>query len=287
VAAYKPHPLADKPHPLVDKPRPAADTPHAGDASHPIELLRAAAASLGLTLGATHVNAFETYYRELTAWNERLNLTAITGYEEVQRRHFLDSLSCLLALPGRTASDDLPDMVPVQVGSGSLRLADVGSGAGFPGIPLKIMLPDARVTLIEATAKKTAFLHHIVRLLGLEGVEILTARVEDVAQMPEHREQYDLVVARAVAHMCILAEYCLPLCRVGGRVVVQKGSEGAEEAQTALPAIQFLGGTLAGVKSLDVPELPPGRTLVVVDKVAKSPQGYHRRPGMPAKRPLC
>jgi 16S rRNA (guanine527-N7)-methyltransferase len=251
-----------------------------------MELLRAGAASLGLTLGASHVSAFETYYRELAAWNQRLNLTAITGYEEVQRRHFLDSLSCLLALPATPAAQGLPDVVPLQLGSGSLRLADVGSGAGFPGIPLKIMLPDARVTLIEATAKKTVFLRHVIRLLGLGGIEVLTARAEDVGRMPEHREQYDLVVARAVAPLCVLAEYCLPLCRVRGRVVAQKGSEGAEEAEGAVSAVELLGGTLAGVKPVELEELP-GRTLVVIDKVARTPAEYPRRAGMPSKRPLC
>jgi len=251
-----------------------------------MEVLRAGAASLGLTLGAGHVSAFETYYRELAAWNQHLNLTAITGYDEVQRRHFLDSLSCLLALPGGSAPQTLPDVVPLQLASGSLRLADVGSGAGFPGLPLKIMLPDARVTLIEATAKKTAFLHHIVRVLGLGGVEVLTARAEDVGHMPEHREQYDLVVARAVASMCVLAEYCLPLCRVRGRVVAQKGSEGAEDAESAVSAIELLGGALAGVKPVELEELP-GRTLVVIDKVARTPAEYPRRAGMPSKRPLC
>lgn len=261
-----------------------------------MELLRAGAASLGLTLGAGHLSAFETYYRELTAWNQRFNLTAITGYEEVQRRHFLDSLSCLLALPGGAEAGPLPDRVlpdrvlpdrvVLQRGSGSLRLADVGSGAGFPGIPLKIMLPDARVTLIEATAKKATFLRHIVRLLGLKEIEVLSARAEDVGRMPEHREQYDLVVARAVANFYVLAEYCLPLCRVKGRLVAQKGSEGAEESQGALPVIALLGGTLVGVKAVDLKELPPGRTLVVIDKVARTPEEYPRRPGMPSKRPL-
>ncbi|HHX44002.1 MAG TPA: 16S rRNA (guanine(527)-N(7))-methyltransferase RsmG [Chloroflexi bacterium] len=251
-----------------------------------MELLRAGAASLGLTLGASHLRAFETYYRELAAWNQQFNLTAITGYQEVQRRHFLDSLSCLLALPVG-APAPLPDEVAIQVGSGSLRVADVGSGAGFPGLPLKIMLPDARVTLIEATGKKAAFLQHMVRLLGLQGVEVLAARAEDVGRMPEHREQYDLVVARAVAPLGVLAEYCLPLCRLQRRMVAQKGSEGAEEAEAALPAIARLGGALISVKSLAHEALPPGRTLVVIDKVARTPEAYPRRPGIPSKRPLA
>jgi len=252
-----------------------------------MELLRAGARALGLTLGPGHIAAFESYYRELAAWNQRLNLTAITGYEEVQRRHFVDSLSCLLALPVGPEARGLPDSVPLQVGSAGLRLADVGSGAGFPGLALKIMLHDARVTLIEATAKKVSFLRHMVRLLGLEGVEIVNARAEDVGQMPEHREQYDMVVARAVAPLCVLAEYCLPLCRVGGRVVAQKGSEGSDEAEQARGAIALLGGGPVEVKPVEIAELPPNRTLVVIDKVAKTPEEYPRRAGMPSKRPLC
>ncbi|NLG26574.1 MAG: 16S rRNA (guanine(527)-N(7))-methyltransferase RsmG [Chloroflexi bacterium] len=251
-----------------------------------MELLREGAKGLGLVLDAGHLSAFERYYRELEDWNQRLNLTSVTGYAEVQHKHFLDSLTCLLALPQPRVSGDIPDTMPLQRPGGPLRVVDVGSGAGFPGLPLKIMLPEVRLTLIEATGKKTAFLQHIVAVLELADVQVLNARVEDVAHQPEHREQYDLVVARAVARLAVLAEYCLPLCRPGGRMVAQKGESAAEEAEEAARAIGLLGGAEACIKSVALPGVWRDHHLVVVDKVARTPEGYPRRVGVPAKRPL-
>ena len=147
--------------------------------------------------------AFERYAAELAAWNRRINLTAITEPGEVRVKHFLDSLSCLPAMRQTDFS----------------RIIDVGTGAGFPGIPLKIALPDIQLTLIESVGKKTAFLAHIVQVLGLDGVEILTARAEDVGRMPDHRESYDWALARAVAPVNVLAEYLLPLLKVGGHML--------------------------------------------------------------------
>lgn len=252
-----------------------------------MELLREGAKSLGLILSPTHLAAFERYYRELASWNQRFNLTTITGYDQVQCRHFLDSLSCVLALPPGDEEARVPDAVPLQRLSRPLWCVDVGSGAGFPGLPLKIVLPQAKMTLVEATGKKVAFLRHMVRVLQLDDVEVLHARAEEVGHMPEHRERYDFVVARAVAHLCVLAEYCLPLCRVGARVVAQKGEDAQEEASAAEPALRLLRGTLRDIKPVTVPGLPSGRHLVVVGKVAKGPDAYPRRPGVPSKRPLC
>ncbi|OGO06857.1 MAG: hypothetical protein A2Y73_00780 [Chloroflexi bacterium RBG_13_56_8] len=252
-----------------------------------MEVLQEGAKSLGLSLSSKHLAAFEQYYRELSSWNQRFNLTTITGYEQIQNRHFLDSLSCVLALPFKDGEEKVPDVVPLQRLSQPLWCIDVGSGAGFPGLPLKIMLPEAKMTLVEATGKKVAFLKHIVRTLQLENVEVLHARAEDVGHMPEHRESYDLVMARAVANLGVLAEYCLPLCRVGGRMVAQKGEDALEEAPLAERAFQVLGGALKDIKPVTLPGLPEGRYLVVVTKVAKTPEDYPRRPGMPTKRPLC
>lgn len=254
-----------------------------------MELLKGEAQSLGLTLAAAHLDAFERYYRELAAWNARFNLTAITGYEDVQRKHFLDSLSCVLALPTEELSPgvELPDTAPLQRRLAPLRCADVGSGAGFPGLPLKILMPDIRLTLIESTGKKADFLRHMVELLDLKNVEVLPYRAEDVGHMSEHRECYDVVVARAVAHLCVLAEYCLPLIRLGGRLIAQKGEGAPAEAAAAQPALDELGGVLRHVKAVALPGLSEERYLVVVDKLTKSPEQYPRRPGMPSKRPLC
>jgi len=252
-----------------------------------MRLLQEGARALGLILSATHLAAFEEYYRQLASWNLRFNLTAITGYEDVQCKHFLDSLSCLLALPQRGQVGAIPDAMPLQLWPGPLRCLDVGSGAGFPGIPLKILLPEARMALLEATAKKVHFLRHVVKVLGLEQVEVLHGRAEDIAHLPDHRERYDFVVARAVANLSVLAEYCLPFCRVGGRMVGQKAEDAEHEAHSAAQAFEILGGTLVDIKRVALPGLPAGRYLVVVDKRRKGPQEYPRRPGMPSKKPLC
>ncbi|MBC7237327.1 MAG: 16S rRNA (guanine(527)-N(7))-methyltransferase RsmG [Chloroflexi bacterium] len=252
-----------------------------------MEILVEGARRLGLTLESRHIQLFELYYRELMTWNERFNLTAISGYEQVQSRHFLDSLTCLLALPTSMSTREIPDTVPLQRYGCALRLADVGSGAGFPGLPIKIMLPDAHMTLIEATAKKVAFLRHVVEVLGLSGVQVLNARAEEVGHMPEHRETYDAVMARAVARMATLAEYCLPLCRIGGRMIAPKGEDAEAEAEADKEAIRLLGGTLVAVKPVLLPEIEADHYLVVVDKIAHTPDIYPRRPGVPAKRPLA
>jgi 16S rRNA (guanine527-N7)-methyltransferase len=250
-----------------------------------MKLLKARAADLGLNLGLRHLELFDVYYRELAVWNQRLNLTAITGYEDVQIKHFLDSLSCLLALtPGGPTA--IPSTVPVQRTSQPLWFLDVGSGAGLPGLPIKIMLPDIRMTLVETTGKKVTFLRHIVKTLELEGVQVLNARAEDVGRLPEHRERYDVVLARAVAHLSVLSEYCLPFARVGGRVVAPKGPDAPDEAKTARIAIEMLGGSLVEVKPVTLPGLDSKRHLIVVDKVAKTPDAYPRRAGIPSKRPL-
>jgi 16S rRNA (guanine527-N7)-methyltransferase len=250
-----------------------------------MELLKEGAGCLGLILGPRQLAAFETYYRELTLWNQRFNLTAISGYEEVQCKHLLDSLSCILAFPQQGRTQGIPDTVPLQRPAQPLLVIDVGSGAGFPGLPLKIMLPDIRMTLLEATAKKATFLRHMVEELGLQDVEIVHGRAEEVGQAAEHRERYDLVVARAVATLPVLLEYCLPLCRVGGRVVAQKGDDVREEVEIAQNALHVLGSALLEIKPVVLPCLSL-RHLVVVDKMSRTPSEYPRRPGIPSKRPL-
>ena len=250
-----------------------------------MELLKEGASRLGLILGPRHLVAFETYYRELSLWNQRFNLTAISGYEEVQCKHLLDSLSCILAFPQDERVQGIPDTVPLQRPAQPLLVIDVGSGAGFPGLPLKIMLPDIRMTLLEATAKKITFLRHMVEELGLQDVEIIHGRAEELGQVAEHRERYDLVVARAVATLPVLLEYCLPLCRVGGRVVAQKGEDVREEVETAQNALSILGSALVDIKPVVLPCLSL-RHLVVVDKISRTPPEYPRRPGIPSKKPL-
>jgi 16S rRNA (guanine527-N7)-methyltransferase len=251
-----------------------------------MELLREEAKALGLTLSQEHLERFDLYYRELTAWNERFNLTAITGYEAVQRRHFVDSLSCLVAFPGFVRDGSIPNTVPLQVDLRAPNVIDVGTGAGFPGLPIKIMLPEAHLTLIESTGKKTTFLQHMVRLLDLEDVQIINERAETVGHWDDHRECYDVVLARAVARLNVLAEYCLPFCRLGGRVIAPKGEDAEVEAQEAQGALETLGGTVRSVKPVHISGLESEHYLIVIDKVAHTPESYPRRPGMPSKRPL-
>ena len=252
-----------------------------------LAILREGTRALGLELSTGHLELFEAYYHELSAWNQRFNLTAIMGYEQVQYRHFVDSLSCLLAFPRQGWVGDLPNTVPLQLGRGSLWCLDVGSGAGFPGIPLKILLPEAKMVLLEATGKKARFLRHIANVLHLSDVQVLDARAEDIGHMPEYRERFDVVVSRAVAHLSVLCEYCLPFCRVGGRMIAPKGEDAAAEAQAAWRAMEVLGGSLVQVKPVSIEGLPSERNLVVVDKTAKTPDTYPRRVGVPSKRPIA
>ena len=237
-----------------------------------MEVLVDGAARLGIDLDGGQVEQFRSYYDELTAWNESVNLTSVTGWEEVQERHFLDSLAVASALPA-------------TIRDGSDRLLDVGSGAGFPGLPLKIVFPRVNLTLLEATAKKTDFLRHVVDRLGLEGVKVVTGRAEAEAHRSEMRERFGTVASRAVARLDTLAELCLPFCTVGGVMVAQKGRKVEEELREARNAIEAMGGR-ADDRGMLV-ESPVGiGTLVVIEKRRSTPPSYPRRPGIPSKRPL-
>ena len=237
-----------------------------------MEVLNEGAARLGIDLDGEQVERFRSYYDELISWNEKVNLTAVAGWEEVQERHFLDSLAVGSALPA-------------TVLDGSDRLLDVGSGAGFPGLPLKIAFPRIDVTLLESTAKKTAFLRHVVDTLGLEGIDVVTGRAEEEAHRPELRERFGSVVSRAVARLNVLAELCLPFCVVGGVMIAQKGPKVEEELDRARNAIETLGGRAEERGMLVGPPVGIG-TLVTIEKDHATPPSYPRRPGIPSKRPL-
>jgi len=237
-----------------------------------MERLAAGARRLGLMLTSQQCEQFQVYYQELIDWNRRLNLTAITDYDEVQVKHFLDSLTVVLAMKH-----------PLPKG---MRLIDVGTGAGIPGIPLKILLPDIKLVLLDATRKKSTFLEHITRRLEIKNTEIVVGRAEEIAHRPEYRQQFDLVLSRAVANLPALVELTLPFCAVGGRFIAQKKGDIKEEVPAARRAISILGGELAEVKKVELPEFVDERWLVVIDKVRGTPAPYPRRPGLPAKRPL-
>jgi 16S rRNA (guanine527-N7)-methyltransferase len=251
-----------------------------------MRLLLKGAQQLGLNLTNEHLQAFQVYYEELVAWNAKFNLTAITEYEQVQVRHFLDSLSCARALVGTEY------LLPTAARGTGLRLVrpitcvDVGSGAGFPGLPLKIVLPRLRLTLLEATGKKATFLERIVERLGLEEVKVIKGRAEELGRMGGHREYYELVLARAVAELPALAEYLLPLCRLGGLCIAQKGAQAQVEVASAQTALSILGGSLRRVIPVELTGLAEARHLVVLEKTARTPEKYPRRSGIPTKHPL-
>lgn len=235
------------------------------------ELLVAAASALGVELGAEEVALFGRYAEEIAAWNRRFNLTRIDTPEGIAVQHFADSLACLGG---------------VQASSRSLRVVEVGSGAGMPGLPLKIVRPDWRLTLVESVGKKAGFLANVVRVLRLENVSVEARRAEDVGRDAAHRESYDLALARAVARLSVLAEYMLPLVVVGGRMLALKGSDIDEEVARAGHAVTALGGSLVEVREYSLPGIDGERALVIIDKVAATAEGYPRRAGVPAKRPL-
>ncbi len=230
----------------------------------------ARAAALGAPLSAGQVAQFAAYEALLLEWNERIALTAIREPHQLRVRHFLDALSCAAAtgpLDGQA-------------------LIDIGSGAGFPGLPLKILYPGLRLTLVDSVAKKARFLELVAAELGLGDVRIIAERAEVLGQDPAHRERYDWATARAVAELRVLAELLLPLVRAGGRALAQKGASAAEELAAAGRAIAALGGGAARIVPVRLPESEATHHLVIIDKAAATGSRYPRRAGIPAKRPL-
>lgn len=225
---------------------------------------------LNIQLNETQIDAFGIYEKELMLWNEQFNLTAIRDVEQIRNKHFLDSLTCSLAF-----GEERPK-----------SMIDIGTGAGFPGIPLKILYPSMQLTLVESVGKKTKFCQHIIDLLNLKNVSIIQERAEVIGQDPKHREKYDWAVARAVANLPILVEFLLPLARFGGGVIAQKGESGPIETQKANTAIHILGGTLRQLLPVFIPGVVEDRYLVIIDKIARTPKIYPRRTGVPAKNPL-
>ena len=238
-----------------------------------MDLLREGASRLGLSLTLQQEEQFARYSRELLTWNLKMNLTAIVEYEDVQVKHFLDSLTPALAIHDRLS----------QGGS----LLDVGAGGGFPGIPLKIAYPNVSLTLIDSVAKKGTFLQHIISDLGLDDTDIHIGRAEDGAMKPDLREAFDVVVSRGVAPMRVLMELTLPYCTQGGVTAVLKKGDIESEVSNSLRAIDMLGGKLRQVVQVDgIEGLEDDRVVVAVDKVSPTPDKYPRRPGRPQKHPL-
>ncbi len=235
-----------------------------------MNVLIAGAGQLGIHLSEEQIHQFKQYQQFLLDWSQRLNLTAVCEPGQIQQRHFLDSLSCSLVtgdLNGQT-------------------LIDVGSGAGFPGFPLKILFPELRLTLLESVGKKAKFLAHTVNELQLVDVQIISGRVEEVGQDVAHRQVYDWAVARAVARLAILVEYLLPLVRIEGHMLAQKGRQAEEEVREASSGIAILGGGPPQLLPVQIPGQYEPSNLVLIRKRKPTPDKYPRRTGIPAKRPL-
>ena len=231
-------------------------------------MLSEGAKILGLSLTPREIDKFNLYLKELALWNKKISLTAVTEEKEIIIKHFLDSLTVSSLI------------------SPHMRAIDVGTGAGFPGIPLKIVRPDMRLTLLESVQKKVKFLEHLVSVLGLKEVEVIWGRAEDLGRKENYRELFDLSVSRAVADLNVLAEYSLPFVKIGGLFVAQKEEKIEEELTRAEKAISILGGKLKELVKIKLPFSEITRSLVVIEKVSSTPEKYPRRPGMPKKKPL-
>ncbi len=225
---------------------------------------------LGIKLSDKQISQFITYYEMLVEWNQVMNLTAITEYEEVMKKHFLDSITLIKAF-------DITKKVSV---------IDVGCGAGFPGLALKIAYPNLKVTLLDSLNKRIHFLDEVIVKLGLEGVETIHGRAEDFAKPGKLRECYDLAVSRAVANLSTLSEYCLPFVKKGGYFIPFKSEKVLEEIKDAEKALSVLGGTLEGQVEFTLPDTDYYRNLVVIKKTKSTPAKFPRKAGLPGKEPI-
>ncbi len=226
--------------------------------------------ALGIVLSETQIEQFLIYYEMLVEWNQVMNLTAITEYEEVMKKHFLDSITLIKAF-------DITKKVSV---------IDVGCGAGFPGLALKIAYPNLKVTLLDSLNKRIHFLDEVIAKLGLEGVETIHGRAEDFAKPGKLRECYDLAVSRAVANLSTLSEYCLPFVKTGGYFIPFKSEKVQEEIKDAEKALSVLGGTLEGQVEFTLPDTDYYRNLVVIKKTKSTPAKFPRKAGLPGKEPI-
>lgn len=225
-----------------------------------------------ITLSDTQKEQFLKYYELLVEWNGFMNLTAITEFDDVMKKHFADSLSLVKAYS--------------EIRTEKLKVIDIGTGAGFPGIPLKIVFPQIELTLLDSLQKRLKFLQEVIDQLGLGEVELIHGRAEDFCKPSIKREQYDLCVSRAVANLATLSELCLPYVKVGGKFIPYKSEKAEEEVKAAKKAIGLLGGEVKDQIEFELPESNIGRTLVVIEKKNATPKKFPRKAGMPAKEPI-
>lgn len=224
----------------------------------------------GISLSSQQLQQYETYYSTLVEWNEKMNLTAITDKPEVYLKHFYDSITAAFYFNFKQ----------------SIHICDVGAGAGFPSLPIKIAFPELHVTIVDSLNKRIGFLEHLSNKLGLENVQFIHDRAETFGQKKEHREAYDVVTARAVARLSVLSELCLPLVKVGGTFVAMKGASAKEELDAGKKAIAVLGGKLNQSYSFTLPQEESERNILIINKEKATPKKYPRKPGTPNKTPI-
>lgn len=225
---------------------------------------------LNIQLNEKQMYQFTTYYEMLVETNKVMNLTAITEYDEVVDKHFVDSLSLIQAI-------DLNQ---------PLKVIDVGTGAGFPGIPLKIAFPQLKIVLLDSLNKRINFLNRVIEALELTNIETIHGRAEDFGRNPEYRERFDLCVSRAVANLSTLSEYCLPFIQVGGHFIPYKSGKIQEEMEASRRAVTLLGGNIAECLSYNLADTDMERSLVIIEKVKPTKKAYPRKAGKPSKEPL-
>lgn len=225
---------------------------------------------LNITLNEQQYMQFDQYYELLVEWNKVMNLTGITEYEEVNEKHFVDSLAIVKAVNLQNVNS----------------VIDIGTGAGFPGIPLKIAFPHLKIVLLDSLGKRVKFLNAVIEELGLTDIAAIHGRAEDFAKQKEYREQFDLCVSRAVANLSTLSEYCVPYIRVGGIFISYKSGEVDEELNTSKKAVHILGGKIEDTVKFQLPGTDIGRSFVKISKIQSTSKKYPRKAGLPGKEPL-
>jgi len=237
-----------------------------------VDLLLHSTRELNLNLTSKQIVQFDFYYRELIRWNNIINLTSITNYEQVQTKHFLDSLTAIPFIAQNAPS--------------KCRLLDIGSGAGFPGIPIKLLEPNYNVSLIESVGKKVDFLNYIIKTLELTNINVYNGRAEELAHQNDLRESFDIVISRGVAKLQTLVELMLPYCLIGGVTIALKKGDVTKEIDKASSAINILGGLTKSIDKVDIEHLKDNRLIVSIQKISHTPMKYPRKSGIPRKRPL-
>ena len=232
------------------------------------EKMRESLKELNIELSEKQLNQFYNYMNILIEWNKVMNLTNITETEEIIQKHFVDSLTILKSIKENDS------------------IIDVGTGAGFPGIPIKIAFPETRITLLDSLNKRIKFLEEVINKLELKNIETIHGRAEEVAHNKKYREKYDIAIARAVAPLNVLSEYLLPFVKIGGYAICMTGAKGKEEAEEGKNAIKILGGEITNSREFNLPNTEMARTIIQIEKIKNTAKKYPRKAGTPTKMPL-